>query len=185
MISVVLTIQVQNPQKPSKKVAKKLIETGHDYIDFLDVVVVDKNTGENLNTAETSEDGTNYKGVNVTGTGSYTPTAGDKITTKDGTVYQYYVSYVKTLVIKFPSNYKKTCIGICGTHISDYDKMIDWNEGFVEGYTVFSDTTHVKLGSKKKTSQLAHFINVKKPKEKTTDGNNTSTKNTSPFGLYR
>ncbi len=184
MISVVLTIQVQNPQKPSKKVAKKLIETGHDYIDFLDVVVVDKNTGENLNTAETSEDGTNYKGVNVTET-EWKGLKPQKLAWSDGTVYQYYVSYVKTLVIKFPSNYKKTCIGICGTHISDYDKMIDWNEGFVEGYTVFSDTTHVKLGSKKKTSQLAHFINVKKPKEKTTDSKNTSTKNTSPFGLYR
>ena len=165
LVTVSMTIQVQNPKKPSKKVAKNMIKTGHDFIDFVDVVVVDKGTGENLNTSETSEDGTNYHGVSVSET-EWKGLKPQKLVWSDGTVYQYYVSYVKTIVVKFPSSYKKTCVGICGTHISDYDKMVDWNEGFTQGYTVFSDSTHVKLGSKKKTAQLSHFINIKKKKDK-------------------
>ena len=165
LVTVTMTIQVQNPSKPSKKVAKNLIKNGRDFIDYVDVVVVDKGTGENLNTSETSEEGTNYHGVSVTET-EWKGLKPQKLAWSDGTVYQYYVSYVKTLVIKFPSSYKKTCVGICGTHVGDYDKMTDWNEGFVQGYTVFSDSTHVKLGSKKKTSQLSHFINIKKKKDK-------------------
>ena len=165
LVTVTMTIQVQNPLKPSRKVAKKMIQAGHDFIDYLDVVVVDKGTGENLNTSETSEDGTNYHGVSVSET-EWKGLKPQKLVWSDGTVYQYYVSYVKTLVIKFPLSYTKTCVGVCGTHISDYDKMTDWNEGFIQGYTVFSDSTHVKLGSKKKTSQLSHFINIKKKQEK-------------------
>ncbi|WP_026499338.1 hypothetical protein [Butyrivibrio sp. WCD2001] len=178
-MTVIMTIQVQNPKKPSKKMAKKLINSGHDFIDYLDVVVVDKSTGENLNTAETSEEGTNYHAVNVTET-EWKGLKPQKMSWSDGTVYQYYVSYVKTIVIKFPSNYTKTCVGICGTHVGDYEKMTDWNEGFIEGYTVLSDTTHVKLGSKKKTSQLSHFINIKKPKQaQSTSGN--SSNSTTPY----
>ena len=172
MMTVSMTIQVQNPKKPTKKMAKKFINSGRDYIDYLDVVVVDKVTGENLNTAETSEDGTNYHGVSVTET-EWKGLKPQKLVWSDGTIYQYYVSYVKTLVIKFPSTYKKTCVGICGTHVSDYDKMTDWNEGFIEGYTVFSDSTHVKMGSKKQTAQLSHFINIKKSKKANSYYNNS------------
>ncbi len=158
--TVNVTVQVQIPKTLSKKVAKKLINTGHDYIDFLDVVVVDKYTGENLNTSETSEDGTNYKGVSVTET-EWKGFKPQRLAWDSGVVYDYYVSYVKTLTIKYPSSYDRTCLGVCGTHINNYDNMVDWNEGFTEGYTVFSDTTHVKLGNKGVTGKLSHFLVIK------------------------
>ncbi len=170
-MTAVVTIQIQYPKKPSKKIANALMSEGHDVIDYLDVVVVDKDTGENLNTSETSEDGSNYHGVSVSET-EWKGLKPQKLAWSNGTVYQYYVSYVKTLVIKFPTGYRNTCLGVCGSHIGDYNKMQDWNEGFIEGYTAFSDTSHVKLGSKKKTSQLSHFLNIKKtvPKQDTSSG---------------
>ncbi len=159
-VTVNVTIQVQKPKKVSINSAKKFIETGHDYIDFLDVVVVDKYTGENLNSSETSEDGTNYHGVSVTET-EWKGLKPQRLSWDSGVVYDYYISYVKTLTIRFPSSYTRTCIGVCGTHVNDYDTMIDWNEGFTEGYTVFSDTTHVKLRSKAQTGKMSHFLNIK------------------------
>ncbi|WP_044916725.1 hypothetical protein [Butyrivibrio sp. WCE2006] len=173
-MTAVLTVQVQYPQKPSKKIAKALMNEGHDVIDYMDVVVVDKFTGENLNTQETSEEGSNYHGVSVKET-EWKGLKPQKLTWSNGTVYQYYVSYVKTLVIKFPSGYKNTCLGVCGSHVGDYNKMQDWNEGFIEGYTAFSDTSHVKLGSKKKTSQLSHFFNIKKKAQEPSN----------PFGIRK
>ena len=158
--TAVVTIQVQIPKALTKKAAKALLQSGHDYIDYLDVLVVDKSSGENLNTEQTSEEGVNNYGVSVTQTDwrGFKP---QMVSWSNGTVYQYYVSYVKTLIIKYPSTYTRACVGICGSHISDYDKMIDWNEAFMKGYTVLSDTTHVKLGSKSKTKQLAHFYQLK------------------------
>ncbi|WP_029320385.1 hypothetical protein [Butyrivibrio sp. AE3004] len=191
-MTAVMTIQVQYPKRPSRQVAGSLMRSGHDFIDYLDVVVVDKNTGENLNTSETSEDGTNYHGVSVSET-EWKGLKPQKLSWSNGTVYQYYISYVKTVVIKFPTGYRNTCVGICGSHVGDYQKMLDWNEGFMEGYTAFSDTTHVKLGSKKKTSKLSHFFNIKKKEEKTstTNGNNSgnsnNTKNSwlNPYGINK
>ncbi len=159
-VTVNVTVQVQVPGKFSKNTAKSFIESGHDYIDYLDVVVVDKYTGENLNTSETSEDGTNYKGVSVYET-EWKGMKPQRLAWDAGVVYDYYVSYVKTLTIKFPAGYKRTCLGVCGTHIKDYNTMLDWNEGFTEGYTVFSDTTHVKLGKKGVTSKLSRFMVIK------------------------
>lgn len=159
--TVVVTIQVQIPKLLSKKQAKKLLEAGHDYIDYLDVLVVDKKTGENLDTSATSEDGLNNHDVSVTQT-EWKGFKPQKLAWSNGTVYQYYVSYVKTVIIKYPDTYTRACVGICGTHVGDYDKMTDWNEAFIKGYTVLSDTTHVKLGKKGTTKKLAHFFQLKK-----------------------
>ncbi|MBE5844151.1 MAG: hypothetical protein E7302_08210 [Butyrivibrio sp.] len=159
-VTVVLTVQVQLPKLLSKTTAKKLLNAGHDYIDYVDLIVVDKRSGENLNTSETSEEGMNYHNVNVTES-EWKGFKPQKLSWSNGVTYQYYVSYAKTVIIKFPSNYTKTCVGVCGTHINNYDKMIDWNEGFTQGYTVLSDTTHVKANDKKMTKKLCHVMNIK------------------------
>ncbi len=158
-VTVSLTVQVQLPKLLSKATARKLLQSGHDYIDYMDFIVVDKRSGENLNTSRTSADGMNYHSVNVT----ETPWKGfkpQKLSWSNGVTYQYYAAYAKTVIIRFPSNYKKTCVGVCGTHINNYDKMVDWNEGFNEGYTALSDTTHVKLKNKKMTKKLCHVLNI-------------------------
>ena len=158
-VTVVMTVQVQLPKYLSKKAAKKLLASGHDYIDFVDLIVVDKSSGENLNTQETSEEGTNYHGVTVTES-EWKGFKPQSVAWANGVSYRYYVSYAKTLIIKFPSNYKRTCVGVCGTHINNYDKMIDWNEGFTQGFTALSDTTHVKIKNKKMTKKLCHVMNI-------------------------
>ncbi len=159
-ITVRMRVQVRMTGKMGKKQAKKLLASKHDWVDFMDVVVVDQKTGENLNTSETSAEGINFRGVSVEES-EWKGFQPQTVSWSDGTSYQYYVQYFKTIRIDYPTTYNRTCVGVCGTHINDYNKMLDWNEAFTEGYGVFSDTTHVKLKNKKLTAKLSHFLNIK------------------------
>ncbi len=165
-VKVVLTVQVQLPKRLSKKIAKTLQDRrnsnlpGDTYVDYLDVVYVDQRTGENLKTSVTDgAEGDNYKDAIVSET-DWRPYKPQKITWGGGS-YSYYVSYAKSITIDFPTGYKKACVGVCGNCTSNYDKIQEWNQGFTDGYTVFSDTSHVKLGSKKKTAKICHMFKVK------------------------
>ncbi|WP_026666504.1 hypothetical protein [Butyrivibrio sp. FC2001] len=165
-VKVILTVQVQLPKRLSKKIAKTLQDRrnnnlpGDTYVDYLDVVYVDQRTGENLKTSVTDgAEGDNYKDAKVTET-DWKPYKPQKVTWGGGS-YSYYVSYAKSITIDFPTGYKKACVGVCGNCTSNYDKIQEWNQGFTDGYTVFSDTSHVKLGSKKKTAKICHMFKVK------------------------
>ena len=161
-----MTIQIVFPKKMPKKVAQALSArtTGTEFIDYVDVVAVDYRTGENLITDQTEATyGHNYKevaSVQELGNGVWKKYKPQKVSWAGGE-YSYYVSYAKTLKITIPAGYKYTCVGICGNHIKNYDTLVDWNQGFTEGYTVLSDTAHVKLGNKKTTAKLCHFIKLK------------------------
>jgi len=167
-VSYKLTIQVQFPKRMPKKIAqafqKKLdngVTSGAYFIDYLDICIVDYRTGENLKLKENQQYGFNYKESDANeefdGWKVYKP----QTVRWNGGSYDYYVSYAKSFTIEVPAGYKDLCVGVCGTHISNYDKMVDWNQGFIDGFTVLSDTTHVKLGNKKKTAKLSHFIRIK------------------------
>ncbi len=165
-----ITIQIQFPKAMPKKIAqafKARIDSGKTegnyFIDYVDICFVDYKTGENLKVYQNDEeDGPNYKDSEVIKLQEdewryYKPQS----VSWDGGSYDYYVSYARSFSIEVPSGYKNLCIGVCGSHISNYEKMVDWNQGFIDGYTVLSDTTHVKLGKRKKTAKLSHFIRIK------------------------
>ncbi len=166
VITVTMTVEVALPKALPKGIAKKLAKRtaansgGDMFIDYVELCIVDKRSGENLNTSVTDgENGDNYKTVTVTESEwkKYKP---QRVRWKGG-AYNYYVAYAKSLTITFPKKYKNTCVGVCGSHVNSYPKMQEWNKGFQEGYLVFSDTTHVKTGNKKETAKLSHFINIK------------------------
>ncbi|WP_408071858.1 hypothetical protein [Butyrivibrio sp. JL13D10] len=165
-VKVILTIQIQLPRAMSRKVAKKLLERrnkglqGDYFKDYVDVVYVDQRTGENLKTNVTDgAEGDNYKDCEVVET-DWKPYKPQAVKWR-GNVYNYYVSYAKSITITFPQGYNRACVGICGNHVKNWEKIQEWNQGFTDGYTVLSDTAHVKLGSRKTTAKLCHMFRVK------------------------
>ncbi len=162
-----ITIQIQIPSKINKKVAKHFMKrinngktVGNEFIDYVDICIVDFKTGENLKSVQTDgEKGLNYQEVVVQEENEWKKYKPQKAKIGSNT-YSYYVSYAKTYSITVPTGYTDLCIGVCGTHISNYEKMTDWNLGFAEGYTNLSDTSHVKLRNKKLTGKLCHFFRI-------------------------
>ena len=164
-----ITIQVQIPRMPlACAQAMSQIGSGNPggrYIDYVDICIVDYKTGENLKVYQNNglEDGPNYKDSDAERlqiTDDWKPYKPNTINWNGGS-YNYYVSYARSFSVEVPAGYKHLCVGVCGSHISNYQVMTDWNQGFIDGYTVLSDTTHVKLGNKKKTAKLCHFIRIK------------------------
>lgn len=165
-VRVLLSVQVQLPRRLKKSIAKALLDrqanglAGDRFVDYLDVVYVDRRTGENLKSNQTNvDDGLNYKSATVTESSwkNFKP----QTVSWNGGSYSYYASYAKEIIIDFPTGYKNACVGVCGNCTNNYKKLTDWNEGFEYGLTVLSDTAHVKLGSKKKTAKISHMFRVK------------------------